>query len=236
MAELSRRSGVSVPTIKYYLREGLLPAGAVTSPNQADYGNGHLRRLRLIRALIDVGGLSVAVAREVLGAVDDPNVVGHDLLGVAHCAVVPPKRARRDTDEWLAARVEAATVVERRGWRVSPNAPALDHVADVIAAARALDLDELLGVIDRYADVAEVVAEHDLRTVIARAERVGPDDETGRQALMVEAVVTGTVLGESLLTGLRLLAQEAASARIFGQNQTAGKRADAHISAGNSST
>jgi DNA-binding transcriptional MerR regulator len=153
MAELSRRSGVSVPTIKYYLREGLLPAGAVTSPNQADYGNGHLRRLRLIRALIDVGGLSVAAAREVLGAVDDPSVVGHDLLGVAHCAVVPTKRAGRDTEEWLAA----------------------------------------------------------------RAQRGDPDDEMGRQALMVEAVVTGTVLGESLLTGLRLLAQEAASARIFGQ-------------------
>ncbi|MCW2643704.1 MAG: hypothetical protein JWP76_6010 [Dactylosporangium sp.] len=217
MAELSRRSGVSVPTIKYYLREGLLPAGAVTSPNQADYGNGHLRRLRLIRALIDVGGLSVAAAREVLGAVDDPSVVGHDLLGVAHCAVVPTKRAGRDTEEWLAARAEAATVVERRGWHVSPNAPALDLVADVIAAARALGLDELLGVIDGYADVAETVAEHDLGTVIARAQRGDTDDEMGRQALMVEAVVTGTVLGESLLTGLRLLAQEAASARIFGQ-------------------
>jgi hypothetical protein len=108
-------------------------------------------------------------------------------------------------------------VVERRGWHVSPNAPALDLVADVIAAARALGLDELLGVIDGYADVAETVAEHDLGTVIARAQRGDPDDEMGRQALMVEAVVTGTVLGESLLTGLRLLAQEAASARIFGQ-------------------
>jgi DNA-binding transcriptional MerR regulator len=37
IAELSRRSGVSVPTIKYYLREGLLPPGERTSPNQALY-------------------------------------------------------------------------------------------------------------------------------------------------------------------------------------------------------
>jgi DNA-binding transcriptional MerR regulator len=221
MAELSRRSGVSVPTIKYYLREGLLPTGVVSSPNQADYDDGHLRRLRLIRALVDVGGLSVAAAREVLGAVDDPNVIGHHLLGVAHRAVMPTGRSRRDTDEWRAARVEAATVVERRGWDVSPDAAALDHVADVIAAARALGLDELLGVIDRYADAAEVVAGHDLGTVIARAQRADPDDEMGRQALMVEAVVTGTVLGESMLTGLRLLAQEAASARIFGHHETA---------------
>jgi len=218
MGELSRRSGVSVPTIKYYLREGLLPAGAATGPNQADYDEGHLRRLRIIRALLDVGGLSVAAVRAVLGAVDDPNVVGHELLGVAHRAVAPTRRTGRDTDEWRAARAEAAALVERRGWHVSPDAPALDQVADFITAARALGLHELLGVMDGYADAAEAVAEHDLRTVIARARRGDPDDEPGRQALMVEAVVTGTVLGESLLTGLRLLAEEAASARIFGQH------------------
>ncbi len=38
VAELSRRSGVSVASIKYYLREGLLPPGELTSPNQAHYG------------------------------------------------------------------------------------------------------------------------------------------------------------------------------------------------------
>lgn len=253
IGELSRHSGVTIPTIKYYLREGLLPAGAATSPNQATYTDEHLRRLRLIRALIDVGGLSVAATREVLGAVDDPTVVGHELLGVAQCSVVPVKRGGRDSDEWRSARVEAAALVARRGWYVSPTAPALDQVADVIAAERALGLDELLEAIDGYADAAELVAQHDLRTVLARAQRAdtgpaaGPAPETGtspaagtetgtggagrdervgegadaarRRALMVEAVVTGTVLGESLLTALRLLAQEAASARIFGHDE-----------------
>jgi len=65
IGELARRSGVSIPTIKYYLREGLLPPGAATAPNQASYGEEHLHRLRLIRALLDVGGLTVAAAREV---------------------------------------------------------------------------------------------------------------------------------------------------------------------------
>jgi DNA-binding transcriptional MerR regulator len=213
MGELSRRSGVSVPTIKYYLREGLLPAGTATSPNQADYGDGHLRRLRVIRALIDVGGLSVTAAREVLAAVDDPAVTGHALLGVAHRAVAPSRRGRRDTDEWRAARAEAAAVAARRGWRVSPDAPALDQLADVITAARALGLDELLAGIDTYAEAADAVARYDLGTVVTRARRAAPGDEP---AQMVETVITGTVLGESLLTGLRLLAQEAASARTFG--------------------
>ena len=38
IAELSSRSGTSIPSIKYYLREGLLPAGTSTGRNQADYG------------------------------------------------------------------------------------------------------------------------------------------------------------------------------------------------------
>ena len=70
MAELSTTSDVPVATIKYYLREKLLPAGESETANQARYSTTHLDRLRLIRALIDVGGLSVASARSVLRAID----------------------------------------------------------------------------------------------------------------------------------------------------------------------
>ena len=130
IAELSRRSGVSVPTIKFYLREGLLPAGSSTGPNQAAYDEVHLSRLRMIRALIDVGGLSVAATREVLAAVDQPETGSHELLGSAHRAIEPRRRPRRDDDRWQAARTEAAEFVTRRGWLVSTDAPALDRLAD----------------------------------------------------------------------------------------------------------
>ena len=68
MSELSRRSGASVTTIKYYLREGLLPAGRQTAATQAEYDEQHLRRLRLIRALTGVRGLSVSTTRDLLDA------------------------------------------------------------------------------------------------------------------------------------------------------------------------
>ncbi|MDP3890043.1 MerR family transcriptional regulator, partial [Nocardioides sp.] len=71
MSELSRRSGVSVPTIKYYLREGLLPPGEATGATRAVYDATHVRRLRLIRALVDVAGMRLDRVREVLAAVDD---------------------------------------------------------------------------------------------------------------------------------------------------------------------
>ncbi|MGW9433903.1 MerR family transcriptional regulator, partial [Streptomyces decoyicus] len=83
MGELSRTTGVPVPTIKYYVREGLRPPGELTSPNQATYGEAHERRLRLIRALLDVGGMKVAEIADVLTAIDDPARPVHKVLGAA---------------------------------------------------------------------------------------------------------------------------------------------------------
>ena len=60
ISELSRRSGVPVATIKYYVREGLLPAGEPTAINQALYDERHLARIELIRALREGADLSIA--------------------------------------------------------------------------------------------------------------------------------------------------------------------------------
>ncbi|MGO4749491.1 MerR family transcriptional regulator, partial [Streptomyces sp. 2MCAF27] len=74
LKELSERSGVSTATIKYYLRERLLPPGERVSATQAEYGEEHLRRLRLVRALIQVGRVPVATAREVLETAEDESL------------------------------------------------------------------------------------------------------------------------------------------------------------------
>ena len=58
-----RHSGVPVPTIKYCLREGPPRPGELTSPDQAQYDESHLRQLQLIRALAEAGGLSIAHRR-----------------------------------------------------------------------------------------------------------------------------------------------------------------------------
>lgn len=79
IAELSERAGVAEATIKYYVREGLLPAGERTSYNRVGYGDFHLRRLRLIGVLLRTGGFSVTRAREVLAAVDEEPL--HSALG-----------------------------------------------------------------------------------------------------------------------------------------------------------
>ncbi|MEU0255085.1 MerR family transcriptional regulator [Streptomyces sp. NPDC006184] len=82
-AELSERSGVSTATIKYCLREGLLQPGRRISATRAEYGEDHPRRLRLVRALIRIGGVPVAAAREVIPAMEDESLDHHPRLGAA---------------------------------------------------------------------------------------------------------------------------------------------------------
>ncbi|MEV5709266.1 MerR family transcriptional regulator [Actinoallomurus sp. NPDC052274] len=204
IGELSRRSGVSVPTIKFYLREGLLPPGELTSPNQADYADGHLRRLRLIRALIDLAGLPVVRVKEVLESLDAGDEALHHRIGAVHRALAPPRQSTEDHD--TRAEVQVRELIEKRGWAIEPDAPAIATLAETIAVLHALGQGDLAADLDSYADAVERLAE---REVAAVASRPDPDR-------IAESVVVGTILGERLITALRLLAQENISARLLG--------------------
>jgi DNA-binding transcriptional MerR regulator len=203
IAELSRRSGVPLPTIKYYVRAGLLAPGALTSPNQAQYDGEHLRRLKLIRALVDVGGLSIAATRNVLASLDAPGKTLHERLGKAQHAVTPSFERHVDEGSWAAASRQVEELVGRRAWRVKPESPAWELLVRVLATFQELGQDDLAALLDDYAEVAERLAEAEVQTVLNR-----PDVES-----MLEGVVIGTVLGDSLLAALRRLAQANVSAR-----------------------
>ncbi|WP_329153519.1 MerR family transcriptional regulator [Streptomyces anulatus] len=205
IGELSRRSGVPVPTIKYYLREGLLSAGELTSPNQARYGPGHERRLRLIRALLDVGGLSLAAIGEVLEAMDDPEQPVHKVLGVAADGVTPAGEEGAGGPELEEAREEVAELLRRRDWQADERGPAAESLAGVLAALRRAGHGGYIDLLDVYADAAEPVARADLDYV---QRRVARED-------LVESVVVGTVLGEAMFGALRRLAHIDVSFRRF---------------------
>ena len=70
LAELSQRAGIPRSTIKFYLREGLLPAGAAHAKNQASYGSQHVERLALIRALREVAELPLDAVAKVTAELD----------------------------------------------------------------------------------------------------------------------------------------------------------------------
>ena len=198
ISELSAQTGVTVPTIKYYLREELLPEGERSAPTQAADGEKHVERLRVIRALLDAG-VSIAETRRVLAALDDPPENPHDLLGTAHAAITPP------VDEALDL-TEAERLVEGLGWK-----PGMCDPAVLSAVARALQGLENAGFVVPKAAMAEYLAS--MRR-IADAEIAGVPTESAEAA--VRYVVLGSVLVEPLLLALRRVAQQVSSGERFG--------------------
>lgn len=206
--ELSSRSGVSVPTIKYYLREGLLPAGELVSKNQANYDDAHLRRLRLIRALVDVGGLTIAAIRDVLAAADTPEETVRKILYTAQESISGQADLPRD-EVWAEAERNLAELVERRGWQVNPESRAWQTVVAVLVSARGLEHGVWTHKLDIYAEACEQIAAADL-------DYVAGIDEVDA---MLEGVVVGTVLGDTLVTALRRLAHQSESIRRLGDDR-----------------
>ncbi len=197
IAELSRRTGVPVPTIKYYLREGLLPPGERTSPNQARYDESHVHRVRLVRALVEVGGLSIAATRDVVELMHTGDRTPLESIGKVHFAV-----QRGGSGDSPAV----AELIDRRGWRVRAANPARAALADVLTTFERLGHPEVHGLIDTYADAAEHLAAAE---IAALTEDAGVED-------MAESVVLLSVLGNALLSALRGLAQESAANERFG--------------------
>ncbi|GAA2983198.1 DNA-binding transcriptional MerR regulator [Microbacterium terrae] len=198
ISELSASTGVPIATIKYYLREGLLPEGVRTSATQAVYGDLHERRLGVIRALVS-SGVSIADIRRVIAALDDPPASPHELLGLAHSAVTPPADETID----LAA---AEVLATRLGWTPGMCDPAL-----LGQIARSLETLDLAGftvpdaVMSAYLDAAAAIAQAELSEVPAESAEAA-----------VRYVVLGSVLVEPLLLGLRRVAEQVASSQRFG--------------------
>ncbi|WP_329361029.1 MerR family transcriptional regulator [Streptomyces sp. NBC_01483] len=217
ISELSRRSGVPMATIKYYRREGLLPEGRALNPTAVEYGEEHVQRLRLIRSLIQLGGLSVARTREVLDAVDRP-LDAFETLGVVHHALPVPSadknaKGAKDDDgpdsavdeavsgEGAAASVEA--LIGTMGWQISDASPHRPALAESLAALSRLGTDYTADDLIPYARLATSTADLDF------AQFDGIED---RIALAERAVVL-TVLFEPVVRLLRRLAQEDANHR-----------------------
>ncbi len=214
MSELSAATAVTVPTLKFYLREQLLHAGERTSPNQARYDETHVERVRLVRALIDVGGVSVARARDIIAALENDAMPLSSVFGVAQRAVTPPAVAPNGPADEAASTAFTADspggrlildLCRRRGWNVHSNNPGLAQAARVLDTYSALGHDRLHAVLDDYAEAADRVAGADLAAVASAPDR----DE------MTNVVIVGTVLGDALFAGLRRIAQEAESFRCF---------------------
>ncbi|WP_326955954.1 MerR family transcriptional regulator [Amycolatopsis sp. NBC_01286] len=205
MAELSAESGVPVATVKYYLREGLLPPGERTSPNQARYSATHVQRLRLIKALTEVGGLSLASVGTVLEAIDGDKTP-HRTMGVVQEELAgPAPQVSDEAADWAWELLDG--IVRRNGWgELKRKHVAVGNLVAALATAKELGHDKLAEHLEEYAHLAIRVAELDVDTV------------TGLTSYdkIIEAGLVVTVLGDRIFAGLRHLGQELVSREVLG--------------------
>lgn len=203
MAELAARSRLSVATIKFYLREGLLPPGEATGATRSRYDESHVRRLRLIRALTEVAGLRLETVRQVLENLARAGT-WHEAVGSAHTRLAMPHDDEAPPSAASLARVDA--LMARQGWDLAAGHP------QARLLARALDVLDDLGhpasdlLLDLYANALRPIAAHE---VLAVRESEEADIERS-----IEAAVIGTLLQEPLLLGIRRIAQENVSREL----------------------
>lgn len=167
------------------------------------YSEQHIRRLRLIRSLIDIGGLSISHVRATLAAVDDESTPMHDAFGaVMHGLDEVPADTRptnietayNEVQEWLSS----------RDWHIQSDAPAPHRLAELVATLRRFDFPTMLTDFDSVADIIERTPQSEVEYARAMSDRTAA----------VEAMLIGTAILERAIVEVRRLALEAASSRV----------------------
>ncbi|MFF0817890.1 MerR family transcriptional regulator [Rhodococcus sp. NPDC003318] len=199
VSELVARSRVPLATIKYYLREGVLMPGESTSATQARYGEEHLHRLALIKALAGAG-LPIHKIRLIVELIENPGENLHETIGRAIATLPPYPEGERRTDHPRARRALA-----RLGQVYDPGYPA------VAQFERALEAVENVGIpmtderLDAYGRHIRGIAELDLALMPTESAQAA-----------VEYAVLGTAIYEPVIAAMRRLAHQHLSAASRG--------------------
>lgn len=189
ISELSEATGMPIATLKFYLREGVLHGGSPRAKTQASYDQSHVDRVRLVRALTEVGGLSIAATRRVVDAINDPQSDRATILRAAQESVAPAVIVPREHHPL------ATHLLGELGWYHLPGDQMIDLLErqlEVIFAAQIGITDELLV---GLGELAHRIAVIDLADI--------PQDP----AAAVRQVVLGTALVDKVIVTLRRLAQ-----------------------------
>lgn len=193
--------------MKYYQREGLLPQGEKSAPNQVSYDDTHVQRVRLIRALLGTGGLSIATAQKVISALDADSLP--EAFAVAQQAMSTPRMGEPEPS--AQARERVAALARAQGWEFTADNPGIDVAARALDGLGAIGFEGSEAYLTAYATAASRIAAADLEALAALP--------TAEQ--QAELMVVGSVLGDPLFAGLRRLAHEDATHHRFSAEQKA---------------
>jgi len=201
LKELSERTGVSPATIKFYLREGLLPADRTVHATRSEYSEQHVSRLELIQALRRVVGLNIAQIGSLLRMADG-GVPRLELLAAVQRTVL-------GLDEVSTAQGDLRTpagdaVVRSRDWPDVPS-DARNSLNAHLARMEKLGVPVTAELLDAYSQAVDAIAAVDISATTA------PEDVN--QLMMTAAV--GMHLHSQLVLKLLALAQASHAIRRY---------------------
>lgn len=214
MGELAEASGVSAPTIKHYLREGLLPEPVRTSRNMAYYPPEFVERIKLIKRLQEERFMPLKAIRAVLD--EDPErtralleledrILDRALAGERSRTSAAEARQRYGVPKEVLDRLEELEVLSPNSRGYSPSDV---KIIEAISRFRAGGYDEQIGftVYDtlRYKRALEELVREEVGMVMDRLagevppERVVEMLEAGAQPLqdLIAALHTKLMVAE----------------------------------------
>jgi DNA-binding transcriptional MerR regulator len=214
MGELAEASGVPAPTIKHYLREGLLPEPVKTSRNMAYYPPEFVDRIKLIKQLQEERFMPLRAIKSVLD--EDPEraralveledrILDRALEGERTRTSATEVRERYGVPREVLDRLEKLEVLSPNSRGYSPSDV---KIIEAISRFRAVGYDEEIGftVYDtlRYKSALEDLVREEVRMVMDRLagevppERVVEMLQTGAQPLqdLIAALHTKLMVAE----------------------------------------
>jgi DNA-binding transcriptional MerR regulator len=214
MRELAEASGVPAPTIKHYLREGLLPEPVKTSRNMAYYPPEFVDRIKLIKRLQEERYLPLKAIKNVLD--EDPEraeamlalgdqILDRALAGERSRTSAAEVRKRYGVPKEVLDRLAELEVLTPNSRGYSPSDVT---IIEAISRFRAGGYDEQIGftVYDtlRYKNALQELARQEVDVVMERLagevppERVVEMLEAGAQPLkdLIAALHTKLMVAE----------------------------------------
>ena len=194
VGELAEASGVSVPTIKHYLREGLLPEPVKTSRNMAYYPPEFVDRIKLIKQLQEERFMPLKAIKAVLdqdperarALVDlEDRILDRALAGERRRTSATEARERYGVPKEVLDRLEELEVLSPNSRGYSPSDV---KIIEAISRFRAGGYDEKIGftVYDtlRYKSAVEELVRQEVEVVM---DRLAGEIPTERVVEMLEA-------------------------------------------------
>ena len=178
MRELESRSGVGRETIRFYIREGLLPEPARAARNSASYSEAHVERLGLIKRLQEERFLPLAVIRGLLDGADAapswlapeafPGLdavlrdrIDHDAQRVVAQSLIDAGAATQDTlDEATAGGI---VTVDAAGTLAARDAAILRVLGDLDRIGFRRDRGFTPGMVGMYQDFVDWITAQEMR-------------------------------------------------------------------------